>query len=348
MPRSKCTIDQASRHEHHGEGSYQAIRQLHRARPSERRGAERIAGGPARPVRFRQDNAAAYHRRAGDPGRRRGAVPDEEVTCRPAHDRNVGFVFQHYALFRHMTIFENVAFGLRVRHRPESARSASSVQELLKLVHLEGWRQQLPVPAFGRPAAARRPGAGTGGAAEGAAARRAVRRPGCQGAAGAAALAAQAARRDPRDQRLRDPRSGRGVRGRRQRRGDERAAASSRRARRRKFSSIRPIPSSWTSWATSTSFTAACRTGERTWAGWKWIIPITHTSKSSPATVYVRPHELEIGQVRRTEDSSIQARILHINPAGSVPPACSSRPRTSTCCSTWISASPAMPNWVCK
>src|SRR5438067_6858041 len=38
---------------------------------------------------------------------------DEEVTRRSARDRNVGFVFQHYALFRHMSVFENVAFGLR-------------------------------------------------------------------------------------------------------------------------------------------------------------------------------------------------------------------------------------------
>ena len=45
----------------------------------------------------------------------------EDATHRQAGERRVGFVFQHYALFRHMTVFENVAFGLRVRpraHRP--------------------------------------------------------------------------------------------------------------------------------------------------------------------------------------------------------------------------------------
>jgi len=41
----------------------------------------------------------------------------DDATTRSARDRNVGFVFQHYALFRHMTVFENIAFGLRVRPR---------------------------------------------------------------------------------------------------------------------------------------------------------------------------------------------------------------------------------------
>ena len=41
----------------------------------------------------------------------------EDATVRPVRERQVGFVFQHYALFRHMSVFENVAFGLRVRPR---------------------------------------------------------------------------------------------------------------------------------------------------------------------------------------------------------------------------------------
>jgi sulfate transport system ATP-binding protein len=64
----------------------------------------------------------------------------EEATARSARDRGVGFVFQHYALFRHMTVFENVAFGLRVRprrRRPSEDQIRQRVNKLLKLVQLE-------------------------------------------------------------------------------------------------------------------------------------------------------------------------------------------------------------------
>jgi sulfate transport system ATP-binding protein len=71
-----------------------------------------------------------------------GAVLFEgvDVTYRHASDRQVGFVFQHYALFRHMTVFENIAFGLRVkprRERPPEPVLAARVRELLRLVQLE-------------------------------------------------------------------------------------------------------------------------------------------------------------------------------------------------------------------
>src|SRR5437588_10030344 len=68
---------------------------------------------------------------------------DNDVTQRTARDRNVGFVFQHYALFRNMNVFENVAFGLRVRGRPNDEVRAR-VQELLKLVRLEGLEKRNP------------------------------------------------------------------------------------------------------------------------------------------------------------------------------------------------------------
>jgi sulfate transport system ATP-binding protein len=68
---------------------------------------------------------------------------DEEVTHTPARERNVGFVFQHYALFRHMTVFENIAFALRVRRWP-NANVKARVHELLSLIRLEGLGNRYP------------------------------------------------------------------------------------------------------------------------------------------------------------------------------------------------------------
>ena len=71
----------------------------------------------------------------------------EDATVRDVRQRGVGFVFQHYALFRHMTVFENVAFGLRVRpraRRPSEARIRAKVQELLKLVQLDWLADRYP------------------------------------------------------------------------------------------------------------------------------------------------------------------------------------------------------------
>jgi sulfate/thiosulfate transport system ATP-binding protein len=64
----------------------------------------------------------------------------EEATNRSVRDRNVGFVFQHYALFKHMTTFENIAFGLRVRPRnlrPPEEKIRAKVTELLKMIQLD-------------------------------------------------------------------------------------------------------------------------------------------------------------------------------------------------------------------
>jgi sulfate transport system ATP-binding protein len=71
----------------------------------------------------------------------------EDATERAPRQRGVGFVFQHYALFRHMTVFENVAFGLRVlprRERPSNAQIRTAVDELLELVQLEGLGSRHP------------------------------------------------------------------------------------------------------------------------------------------------------------------------------------------------------------
>jgi sulfate transport system ATP-binding protein len=67
----------------------------------------------------------------------------ESVTNLPAQDRGVGFVFQHYAAFKHMTVRENIAFGLKIRKRPKP-EVRERVDELLALVHLGGWADRYP------------------------------------------------------------------------------------------------------------------------------------------------------------------------------------------------------------
>ena len=71
----------------------------------------------------------------------------EDAREKQTKDRNVGFVFQHYALFRHMTVFENIAFGLRVKPkavRPGEEKIKQKVHELLKLLQLEWVAQRYP------------------------------------------------------------------------------------------------------------------------------------------------------------------------------------------------------------
>ncbi|MFZ4733151.1 MAG: sulfate/molybdate ABC transporter ATP-binding protein [Pirellulales bacterium] len=71
-----------------------------------------------------------------------------DVTDRHARARGVGFVFQHYALFRHMSVFENVAFGLRIRRVPR-AEVTRRVEELLHLVRLAGLGARRPAQLSG-------------------------------------------------------------------------------------------------------------------------------------------------------------------------------------------------------
>lgn len=71
----------------------------------------------------------------------------EDTTGRDVRERQVGFVFQHYALFRHMSVFENVAFGLRVRPRrvrPPEAEIRATVMDLLRLVQLDWLAERFP------------------------------------------------------------------------------------------------------------------------------------------------------------------------------------------------------------
>jgi iron(III) transport system ATP-binding protein len=68
---------------------------------------------------------------------------DDDVTDLPANLRNIGFVFQNYALFPHLAVFENVAYGLRVRGQSDDA-IGKRVREVLALVGLAGYEQQFP------------------------------------------------------------------------------------------------------------------------------------------------------------------------------------------------------------
>jgi sulfate/thiosulfate transport system ATP-binding protein len=67
----------------------------------------------------------------------------EDATGVPAQHRGVGFVFQHYAAFKHMTVSNNIAFGLSIRKRPKK-EVAERVEELIRLVHLEGFGDRYP------------------------------------------------------------------------------------------------------------------------------------------------------------------------------------------------------------
>ena len=112
----------ARRHEHRSPQHHQDVRRPRPLRRPEPGRAGRRAGGAARARRARARRRCC----ASSPAWR---CPIRAACCSTARtrrntevrDRNVGFVFQHYALFRHMTIFENVAFGLRVRPRAHAA-----------------------------------------------------------------------------------------------------------------------------------------------------------------------------------------------------------------------------------
>jgi sulfate transport system ATP-binding protein len=145
----------------------------------------------------------------------RVVVEGEDTTDKRVQERSVGFVFQHYALFRHMTIFENLR-AARGRERQLLERNHGKVHSLLKLRNSTGCRS-LSAPALGASAKHR---ARQALAIEPSLFRTNLRRARCQCAADFAA-AAPPARRDRVDQRLRDPRPGGGARSGRPRGGGE-------------------------------------------------------------------------------------------------------------------------------
>ncbi|WP_292665983.1 ATP-binding cassette domain-containing protein, partial [Mesorhizobium sp.] len=77
---------------------------------------------------------------------------DEDASQKSIQERNVGFVFQHYALFRHMTVADNIGFGLKVRHggaRPSGQEIRRRALELLDLVQLSGLEKRYPAQLSG-------------------------------------------------------------------------------------------------------------------------------------------------------------------------------------------------------
>ena len=138
-------------------------------------------------------------------------IDGKDQTHTPAHRRDIGVVFQNYALFPHLTVAENVAFPLQMRRL--SAQRVERRRSRPRAGHGGPRRFQWPLPAraVGRPAAARRtgtlPGLSAGADPDGRTARRA--RP--QAARGDADRDQAAAPRNRRDDRVRDPRPGRGA-----------------------------------------------------------------------------------------------------------------------------------------
>ena len=200
----------------------QGVRHLHggrRPRPDDPAGLVLRA---ARPVRLRQDDDAAHGRRArGADGRAGSCSATRTSPRRKPYQRPVNTVFQSYALFPHLDIFENVAFGLRRRGVKDVDEQ---VDEMLELVELDGTGPAQARPALRRPAAAGRAGPGARQPARGAAARRAARRARPQAAPPDADRAQADPDRGRPHLRARHPRPGGGHDHGRHHRGDERRA----------------------------------------------------------------------------------------------------------------------------
>ena len=166
----------------------------------------------------------------------------KDATALAPQKRNVGFVFQHYAAFKHMTVRDNIAFGLQ-RAEAAAGRDPRARRGAAPPRAAPGLRRPLSGAALRWAASAHgsrtRPRARAGGAAP----RRAVRRPRRARPRRAPRVATEAPRRRPRDDRLRDPRSGGGDGDLRHDRRDQPRGDSSRSARRGS-STTRPRPSS--------------------------------------------------------------------------------------------------------
>ena len=145
-------------------------------------------------------------------------IAGKDVTGVSPQKRDIGFVFQHYAAFKHMTVRDNVAFGLKIRKRPKP-EIEKKVNELLGIVGLDGFQHRYPRAALRRSTSAHGVGTRSGCGSAGAPARRALRRARREGACRPAHVVASPARRGARHHRPGHPRPGRGSRRRRPHRG---------------------------------------------------------------------------------------------------------------------------------
>ena len=179
-----------------------------------------------------------------EPTAGRVQIDGDDVAGLPAHKRPTNTVFQSYALFPHLSVGENVAFGLRRKKVDSRTRSTAGSQAELERVGLAAEVNRRPEPALRRHAAAGRARARARQPAQGAAARRAARRARPEAAQGPAGRAEADPARGRDHLRLRHPRPGGGADDVRPDRGHEPRPLSSRCADPRTSTSARPPPSS--------------------------------------------------------------------------------------------------------
>ena len=185
----------------------------------------------------------AWSRGSKPSPRARSAIGDRVVNKVEPADRDIAMVFQNYALYPHMTVRQNLAYGLKNRRTPQGRDRAAGARGRRDPRDRPFPRPQAPRP-FGRPAPARRHGPRHRARARGVPVRRAAVEPRCQAARADAAGDQAAAAAAGHDLDLRDPRPARGDDAGRPARGDERRQDRADRHARWTSTAARPRPSS--------------------------------------------------------------------------------------------------------
>ncbi len=147
ITRQNSPPPKGTQYEYHYPKLKQTLRHFSRAEKHQPQRPHRQTRFPARPVRLRQTTLLRII--AGLENADGGNIlfDGQDVTAKHVRERKVGFVFQHYALFRHMNVFDNVAFGLTVlpkSERPSKEQICTKVEELLKLVQLSHLAKSYP------------------------------------------------------------------------------------------------------------------------------------------------------------------------------------------------------------